>query len=92
MASKIPKKVLIFGATGVIGKYIIQEVVNAKSSFEKIGLFTSADTAKNKPDEINGWEEKGVDINVGDVNSEEDVKRAYEGTPSYPHFTPCKSH
>ncbi|KAJ4384459.1 hypothetical protein N0V86_000058 [Didymella sp. IMI 355093] len=79
MASEKSKRVLIFGATGVIGKYIIQEVVNAKSSFDKIGLFTSPETAKNKPDEINGWEEKGVDINIGDVNSEEDVKKAYEG-------------
>ncbi len=79
MASKLPKKVLIFGTTGVIGKFITQEVVNARSSFDKIGLFTSPETARNKPNEINYWEEKGVDINVGDVNSEEDVKKAYEG-------------
>jgi nucleoside-diphosphate-sugar epimerase len=83
MPSDTPKKVLVFGATGVIGKYIIQEVVNARSSFDKIGLFTSPETAKNKPDEINRWEEKGVDINVGDVNSEEDVKKAYEGIQSH---------
>ncbi|KAF1928841.1 NAD(P)-binding protein [Didymella exigua CBS 183.55] len=79
MAPQTPKKILIFGATGVIGKYIIQEIVNAKSSFDKIGLFTSPETAKNKPDEINGWREKGVNINVGDVNSEVDIKKAYEG-------------
>ncbi|KAF9701623.1 hypothetical protein EKO04_000779 [Ascochyta lentis] len=79
MPSETPKKVLIFGATGLIGHFIIQEIVNARSSFDKIGLFTSPETAKNKPDEINGWEEKGIDINVGDVNSEEDVKKAYEG-------------
>jgi len=84
MASETSKKILIFGATGVIGKYIIQEVVNAKSSFDKIGLFTSPETAKNKPDEINSLEERGVDINVGDVNSEEDVEKAYEGTPGLP--------
>jgi nucleoside-diphosphate-sugar epimerase len=85
MASERSKRVLIFGATGVIGKYIIQEVVNAKSSFDEIGLFTSPETAKNKPDEINNWEEKGVDINIGDVNSEEDVKKAYEGNTPTPH-------
>lgn len=79
MASENPKRVLIFGATGVIGKYIIQEIVNAKSSFEKIGLFTSPETTKNKSDEIEGWKEKGVDIYVGNVNSEEDVKKAYGG-------------
>ena len=79
MTSETPKKVLIFGATGVIGKYIIQEIVNSRSSFDQIGLFTSPETTKNKPDEINCWEEAGVDINVGDVNSEEDVNKAYEG-------------
>lgn len=80
MASTSPKRVLIFGATGVIGKFIIQEVVNAKSSFDKIGLFTSPGTAKNKSEEISSWEKKGVIINVGDVNSDEDIKKAYEGT------------
>jgi FlaA1/EpsC-like NDP-sugar epimerase len=84
MASETSKRVLIFGATGVIGKYIIQEVVNVKSSFDKIGLFTSPETAKNKPDEINSWKEKGVAIHVGDVNSEEDVKKSYEGTSRSP--------
>ncbi|KZM22536.1 uncharacterized protein EKO05_0009527 [Ascochyta rabiei] len=78
MASNLPKKVLIFGATGVIGHFIIREIVNAGSSFDKIGLFTSPETVKNKPDEISGWKEKGVEINVGDVNSEEDVKKVYE--------------
>lgn len=80
MSSETSKKVLIFGATGVIGKYLIQEIVNAKSSFDKIGLFTSPNTAENKADEIKSWEEKGVNIHVGDVNSEEDVKKAYAGT------------
>jgi thioester reductase-like protein len=31
----MPKKILLFGATGVIGKYILQELYNARSSFEK---------------------------------------------------------
>jgi FlaA1/EpsC-like NDP-sugar epimerase len=83
MASELPKKVLIFGATGVIGKFIIQELVNARSSFDKIGIFTSPETVHNKLDEINSWKEKGVDIKVGDVNSEDDVKKAYEGTATY---------
>lgn len=79
MAPQVPRKILVFGATGVIGKYIIEEIVNASSSFDKIGLFTSPFTAQNKADEINSWKEKGVDINIGDVNSEDDIKKAYEG-------------
>ncbi|KAF1843781.1 NAD(P)-binding protein [Cucurbitaria berberidis CBS 394.84] len=75
----LPKKVLVFGATGLIGKYIIQELYNARSSFEKIGFFTSKTTVENKADEVNEWKEKGVEIIVGDVNSEDDVNKAYEG-------------
>ncbi|KAF2827552.1 NAD(P)-binding protein [Ophiobolus disseminans] len=74
-----PKKVLMFGVTGLIGQYIFQEIYNAQSSFEKIGFFTSKSTATNKPDEVNGWKEKGVEVIVGDVNSEDDVAKAYEG-------------
>ena len=75
----LPKKILVFGATGVIGVYIIQELYNARTSFEKIGLFTSKSTVEKKADEVDGWKEKGVEVIVGDVNSEDDVKRAYEG-------------
>lgn len=73
-----PRKILVFGATGVIGKFIIQELYNARSSFEKIGIFTSPATANNKSDVIQGWEEKGVEIIVADVNSESDIAKAYE--------------
>lgn len=87
MSSPIPKKILIFGATGVIGKYITREIVHARSSFEKIGIFTSAETARDKP-EIGEWQNAGVEVIVGDVNSESDVKKAYEGTykPPLPGF------
>jgi aspartate-semialdehyde dehydrogenase len=51
----LPRKILVFGATGTIGQYIIQEIYNAGSSFEKIGFFTSESTAKNKANEIEGW-------------------------------------
>jgi uncharacterized protein YbjT (DUF2867 family) len=78
----LPKHILVFGATGLIGKPIVEEIYNAKSSFGKIGIFTSKSTAKSKPDELNSWKEKGVDVIVGDVNSEVDVARAYEGAYS----------
>lgn len=75
----VPKKILVFGATGLIGQYIIREIYNARSSFEKIGFFTSESTAKNKAEEIEEWKKKGVEVIVGDVNSEDDVAKAYEG-------------
>ena len=79
MSAQVPKKILVFGATGVIGKYILQEIVNARSSFDKIGLFTSPSTVGNKAQEIRKWKGEGVDIIAGDVSSEDDVKKAYEG-------------
>jgi nucleoside-diphosphate-sugar epimerase len=79
MTAQAPKKVLVFGATGVIGKYILQEIVNARSSFDKIGLFTSPSTVEKKSQEIQKWKDEGVDVIVGDVSSEEDVEKAYQG-------------
>lgn len=76
--STVPKKVLVFGATGVIGKYILAALVEGKSSFDKIGIFTSAETVETKKTEIDQAKSNGVDIVVGDVNSEEDVKRALQ--------------
>jgi uncharacterized protein YbjT (DUF2867 family) len=75
----LPQKLLVFGATGLIGHHIIREIYNARLSFEKIGFFTSESTAKNKEGEINDWMEKGVEVIVGDVNSEKDVVKACEG-------------
>lgn len=80
----IPKNILVFGATGVIGKYIIEELYNARSSFGKIGFFTSKATAENKADEIKSWRDKGVEVVVGDVSSEDEVSHAYKGDSIMP--------
>lgn len=72
-----PRDILIFGATGVIGKYIIAEIINAKSSFGKIGIFTSQNTVESKADEIKALKAKGVEVIVGNVDSEDDVNKAY---------------
>jgi nucleoside-diphosphate-sugar epimerase len=79
MSSPLPKRILVFGATGVIGKYIIREIVNGRSSFEKIGLFTSPLTAETKSSELDVWRGAGVEVIVGDVTSEADIKEVYEG-------------
>ncbi|KAK7192849.1 NAD(P)-binding protein [Paraphaeosphaeria sporulosa] len=65
----LPKKILVFGATGVIGKYIISGLVDAKASVEKIGIFTLPTTVENQD----------VEVLVGNVESEADVTRAYDG-------------
>ncbi|PVI06883.1 NAD(P)-binding protein [Periconia macrospinosa] len=77
--SPIPKKILIFGATGVIGKYITQALIDNKSKFEKIGIFTSQSTVDNKKEEIERLKSEGLDVIVGDIRNEGDVVKAYEG-------------
>ena len=74
----LPKKILLFGATGVIGKYILNALVASKDSFEKIGIFTSPGTAEKKKADLDELKQKGVEVVVGDVNAEEDVKEAYQ--------------
>ena len=69
--------ILILGATGVIGKFITEQIVAAKSHFGRIAIFTSPGTVEAKKDEIEGLKARAVEVIVGDVTREEDVKRAY---------------
>jgi len=79
MSSPTPSKILLFGATGVIGKYILEQLIEANPAFEKIGIFTSPGTVEKKSEDLKKLKEKGVEVVIGDVNSESDVKKAFEG-------------
>ncbi|KAG0646407.1 Isoflavone reductase [Hyphodiscus hymeniophilus] len=72
-------RILIIGATGVIGKPITAEILAAKSSFDRVAVLTSSNTIKTKTDEVKALKEQGVDVLEGDLTVESDVKRAYEG-------------
>ena len=72
-------KILIIGATGLIGKPITEQILAAKSSFERIAILTSTNTVSNKSDEIKALKEKGVNVFEGDLGVEADVKKAYDG-------------
>lgn len=78
--SPTPSKILVFGATGVIGKFILEQLISAKPAFEKIGIFTSPGTSEKKSEELAQLRKKGVEVVVGDVHSESEVKKAFEGT------------
>jgi hypothetical protein len=73
------KKLLIFGATGLIGKYITQAIVENKDKFDRIAIFTSQGTVQSKADQIDALKKQGVDVIVGDVTNSEDVVKAYQG-------------
>ncbi|KAH6962525.1 NmrA-like family-domain-containing protein [Ilyonectria sp. MPI-CAGE-AT-0026] len=79
MGSLKPTSILIFGATGQIGRYITDQILAAEPSFAQVAIFTSTETVTSKADYISKLQAKGVKIITGDVNNEADIKRAYEG-------------
>ncbi|KAK0268845.1 hypothetical protein LTR91_001117 [Friedmanniomyces endolithicus] len=70
--------VLVFGATGVAGIYIVNALVAAKPSFPRLGIFTSQNTVDTKGELIQRLKGEGVHVHVGDVGSDEDVLAAYK--------------
>ncbi|GAM37360.1 isoflavone reductase family protein [Talaromyces pinophilus] len=79
MATEL-KSVLVLGATGVIGQYIIRSLIEAQASFDRLAVFTSPSTVEKKAKEIESLEEKGVQVIVGDLTNQENVLKAYEGS------------
>lgn len=71
------KTILVFGATGAIGRFIVDSLFDAKKY--SISVFTSPDSAKSKAEAIEKLESRGAKIIIGNVRSETDVKAAYEG-------------
>ena len=74
-----PSNILIFGATGLIGKHIADALFEAKASFNKIGIFTSEGSVKRKAEIFKGFRSKGAEIITGDLQNEQDVLKAYKG-------------
>jgi len=74
-----PKDILIIGATGLIGRFILEELIAAKASFGKLAIFTSKDTLERKSAELESLKSHGVEIVVGDLTDTADIKRAYQG-------------
>lgn len=77
------EKVLVFGATGVIGRYIVKALVHAQPPFKRIGIYTSANTVEKKAAEIQSLKDKGAEVIVGDFNDEAKILETYKG----PHQT-----
>ena len=77
--------ILIIGATGAIGKYITEQIILSKSSFGRVAILTSQNTVNTKKAELEKLKVDGVEVIVGDLGVEDDVKNAYHG--SYLHHT-----
>ena len=72
------KDIIIFGATGVIGVFLTQALVDAKASFGRLAIFTSPSTVERKAELINKLKQQGVEIIVGDLLSENELDAARE--------------
>ncbi|KAK4104386.1 hypothetical protein N658DRAFT_419155 [Parathielavia hyrcaniae] len=79
MSSFAASKILIFGGTGTIGRYITTAVLRAKPALQQVVLFTSPNSAKAKAQQLETWKSQGLSVVVGDLTSEADVKAAYNG-------------
>jgi FlaA1/EpsC-like NDP-sugar epimerase len=75
-----PQNLLLFGATGAIGSFILDAILSARDQFGRIVIFTSARTAEAKAAYLNGLKtQKNVEVIVGNVEDGNAVKAAYEG-------------
>ncbi len=70
---------LIIGATGYIGSYILDQIIKAKDSFGNIAIFTSPSTAEKKAELLDSLRAKGVGIIVGNIDKPEDLLKAFQG-------------
>lgn len=86
------KSLLMFGATGVIGTYIINALAKElqAGTFDRIAIFTSQNTVENKQKVIQNLQSQGVEVYVGDVNDKDYVQSVIEGAtaPTFGKYTP----
>ena len=61
------------------GEHITNAIVENKSQFGRIAIFTSEDTLRTKTEAINGLKSKGVDVISGDITSADAINKAYNG-------------
>jgi nucleoside-diphosphate-sugar epimerase len=74
-----PKNILVIGATGVIGRFLIGELIASKQSFGRLAIATSQNTIERKSAGINTLKGQGVEVIVADITNTGDIQRAYEG-------------
>lgn len=70
---------LLFGATGQIGSFILEAILSARNSFDRVAIFTSTRTAETKQAYLEKLKQQKVEIIIGDVEDESAVKLAYKG-------------
>ena len=78
------QNILIFGATGQIGSFILTAVLSARSQFGRVAIFTSPHTAETKAADLEILKKQNVEVIVGDISDENAIKAAYNGENPVP--------
>ncbi|KAF8847595.1 putative isoflavone reductase like protein [Acephala macrosclerotiorum] len=79
MTTEAKENLLLFGATGYIGAYILEQINEGKENFGRIAIFTSPEIAIKKHSLFDRYEAEGVEVIVGDVRKKGDIVNAFEG-------------
>jgi nucleoside-diphosphate-sugar epimerase len=74
------QNILIFGATGAIGSYLTQALLDNKSSFGKIDVVTYPESYKNKKELFQKLKDQGAEVSVIDFEDENAIADLYKGT------------
>ncbi|CAK7207311.1 hypothetical protein SEUCBS139899_010121 [Sporothrix eucalyptigena] len=72
------KKILLLGATGVIGKVLLNSLLNAREQFDAIGIFTSPATAESKKELLDSFVARGAVVHTGDLYNDDNVLSVYK--------------
>lgn len=78
------QSILMFGGTGAIGTFIINELIRQLSTgnLKRLAIFTSQSTVENKADTVDNLKAKGVEVFVGDVGDKDTVRQVLDGSAS----------
>jgi len=79
MAASKLQKVIFIGSTGTIGYHILQAFVPAVKSFKRVAIFTSQNTVETKTELMDQLKGAGIEVIVGDLQNEGQVKEAFSG-------------
>lgn len=73
------QNILLLGATGQIGSFILTAILSARTQFGRVAIFTSPRTAETKAAYLETLKKQNVEVIIGDVEDENAIKAAYDG-------------
>lgn len=85
------QNILLLGATGQIGTFILNAILSARDQFHRIAIFTSPHTAQTKASHLETLKQQNVEVIVGSIEDGDAIQAAYEGNSSLPVTTSQKS-